>query len=233
MQQRVLAMAVANFGDEPSSEIVHYREARSVPCLGDFIEVVPSSVKGTTIAITDVCGRDTQAQGHARYLRRTFRSLAADHSPAKILEVMNDEFCGRVGNYGDDRFATVFVATLAGRSLTYASAGHDFALLINANGRHRHLAPTGMLIGIRGAECYAERMLDVASGDWLIVVTDGITDVRDERGAIFGTSGVVRSAISAIRLGVDDPATRILEAAQTHACEGLLDDASVFCACFS
>jgi phosphoserine phosphatase RsbU/P len=226
-------MAVANFRDEPSPRLMHYREARSVPCLGDLIEVVPSTVEGTNFAIADVCGRDTQAQGHARYLRRSFRSLADNHSPAKVLELMNNGFCDRVAGFGDDRFAAVFAATLAGRSLTYASAGHDFALLINANGRHRHLAPTGMLIGVRGAQRYVERMLDVAFGDWLVVVTDGITDARDARGAYFGTSGVVRSAISAIRLAVDDPAMRILEQAQTHACGGLVDDASVFCACLS
>jgi sigma-B regulation protein RsbU (phosphoserine phosphatase) len=222
-------MAVANPCDEPSPPKVRYRTASSVPCNGDLIDVFPSTGERTNIVIADVCGRDTQAQGHALYLRRAFRSFADAHSPARVLELMNIAYCDRVADYDDDRFATVFVATLKGRSLTYASAGHDFALLLNANGQHRHLTPTGMVIGVNGAGCYVERMLRVAPGDWLIVVTDGITDTRGTQGDFFGTRGVVRSAISAIRLGIDDPAARILEDAQTHGREAVVDDASVLC----
>jgi phosphoserine phosphatase RsbU/P len=226
-------MSAANLGDEPLPQIVRYYEARSVPCNGDLIDVFPSTDERTNVAIADVCGRDTQAQGHARYLRRAFRSLADDHSPAKVLELMNVAYCGRVANYKDDRFATVFLGALKGRHLTYASAGHDFALLLNVNGRHRHLTPTGMVIGVNGAQCYGEKMLPVVQGDWLILVTDGITDTRNTQGTLFGTSGVVRSAISAIRYSVDDPAARILEAARIHAHDGLTDDASVLCVRFS
>jgi sigma-B regulation protein RsbU (phosphoserine phosphatase) len=222
-------MDVANLEDDKSPGIMHYRKAHSVPCRGDFIEVVPSAGERTYIAIADICGRGTQAQGHARYLRDVFRSLADGYSPAELLELMNIAFCCRVGDHWDDNFATVFVAALKGRSLAYASAGHEFAMLMDSNGKHRHLAPTGMLIGIEGNGRYVEQMLDVAPGDWLVVVTDGITDARDTRGTFFGTSGVVRSATLAIRQAVDNPAARILEAARTHGCDGLVDDASVLC----
>jgi serine phosphatase RsbU (regulator of sigma subunit) len=226
-------MAAADIEDDSSPRTTHCCEARSVPCFGDLIDVFRSPGERTNFAIADVCGRDAQAQGHARYLRHAFRTAADEHSPAKVLELMNGAFCRRAADYGDDRFATAFVATLTGRRLTYASAGHDFALLIHANGVHRHLAPTGMLIGIDGAQCYVERKLAVATGDWLIVVTDGITDARDTRGAYFGTSGVVRCAISAIRHAIDDPAVQILETARTHGRDGLVDDASVLCVRFS
>jgi serine phosphatase RsbU (regulator of sigma subunit) len=62
------------------------------------------------------------------------------------LEHVNRVFWLRIAGLGEDRFASLFVATVTGRRLTYASAGHDFALLMKASGEHRHLDPTGVLI---------------------------------------------------------------------------------------
>jgi serine phosphatase RsbU (regulator of sigma subunit) len=107
------------------------------------------------------------------------------------------------------------------------------ALLISANGENRHLPPTGPILGLNAAEVYRERTIDVAPGDWLILATDGITDARDAQGAFFGTSGVVRSALSAIEAGVDDPAAGILGAAWVHGRGRFVDDASVLCVGFS
>jgi serine phosphatase RsbU (regulator of sigma subunit) len=212
---------------------MRYREARSVPCVGDLIDVFPCAGGRANIVIADVCGRDAQARGHALYLRRVIRTLANENSPADLLERVNLAFSGRVTDFGDDRFASLFVATVQGRRLTYASAGHDFALLIRADGRHRHLPPTGVIIGIDAAERYQERVLDVAPDDWLILVTDGITDARDAEGAFFGANGVVRNAMSAMGPALDDPAAGILEAARSHGSEGFVDDASVLCVRFS
>jgi sigma-B regulation protein RsbU (phosphoserine phosphatase) len=212
---------------------MRYHQARSVPCLGDVMDVFQCSSGRTQIAIGDVCGRDSQAQGHARYIRHGLRTLANQHSPRALLESMNVAFCRRVADCGDDRFASIFVAMLKGRRLTYASAGHEFALLMHATGRHRHLATTGAVIGVDAGQCYVENTLVIAGGDRLILVTDGITEARNARGAFFGTSGVVRAAVSAIRLAAEDPATRILEAARTHGRDGLTDDASVLCVRFS
>jgi len=86
-----------------------------------------------------------------------------------------------------------------------------------------------VIVGVNGAEQYGERTVGVASTDWLVLVTDGITDIRDARGAFFGTGGVARSALAAVRAGMDDPAAQILGAARKHGCDRFVDDASVLC----
>lgn len=226
-------MAVAYLQDQPSPRIICYREARSVPCTGDLTDVFPSGEASATMVIADVCGKDEQAHGHARYLRNAVRALADHYSPAGVLDRVNQAFSRRIADFGDDRFASVFIATLTGRRLAYASAGHDFALLISADGRHRHLPPTGVIVGVNGSENYGERTLSVASTDWLVLVTDGITDARDAKGTFFGTGGVARNALSAVGAGKDDPATHILEAARTHGSGRFVDDASVLCVRFA
>jgi serine phosphatase RsbU (regulator of sigma subunit) len=225
-------MAVAYLQHQPSPRILRYREAHSVPCTGDLTDVFPSGDASATIVIADVCGKDEQAHAHARYLRNAVRTLADDYSPAAVLDGVNLAFSRRIADFGDDRFASLFVATLTGRRLAYASAGHDFALLISSDGSHRHLAPTGVIVGVRGSENYGERTLGVASMDWLVLVTDGITDARDAQRTFFGTGGVVRSALCAVGTGADDPAEHILEAARKHGGGRFIDDASVLCVRF-
>jgi serine phosphatase RsbU (regulator of sigma subunit) len=226
-------MAVAYLQDQPSPRIMSYRQAHSVPCTGDLTDVFPCGDESAVIVIADVCGKDEQAHGHARYLRHAVRALADEYSPAGVLDRVNDAFSRRIADFGDDRFASMFVATLTRRRLAYASAGHDFALLIGTDGQHRHLPPTGVIVGVNGAEHYRERTLSVASPSWLVLVTDGITDARNAKRSFFGTGGVVRSALSAVRTGMDDPAAQILEAARKHGGGRFIDDASVLCVRFS
>jgi serine phosphatase RsbU (regulator of sigma subunit) len=226
-------MAVAYLQQQPSPRIMSYREAQSVPCTGDLIDVFPSGDASATIVIADVCGKDDRAHGHARYLRNAVRALVDEYSPAGVLDRVNLAFSRRIADFGDDRFASIFIATVTGRRLTYASAGHDFALMIGAGGRHKHLPPTGVIVGVRASEQYAERTLSVAAPDWLVLVTDGITDARDAKGTFFGSGGVARNALRAVASGKDDPAAHVLAAAQTHGGGRFIDDASVLCVRFA
>lgn len=211
-----------------------YREARSVPGTGDLIDVFSSAGKQANVVFADTCGGDARAQADGRYLRHVVRMLADKRSPGSLVECVNAAFHHHlIGGDGEDRFARLFVATLQQRRLTYASAGLEFAWLLSANGQYRRLPPTGVILGINDAHRYKEGTLAVAPEDWLILVTGGVTDARDARGRAFGTSRVVRNAISAIVAGFDDPAAWILEASRTHGRVRYVDNASVLCVRFS
>jgi sigma-B regulation protein RsbU (phosphoserine phosphatase) len=226
-------MAVTYLQDQPSPRVMCYREAQSMPCIGDLTDVFPCGGEGAALVIADVCGNDERAEAHARYLRHAVRALVEDYSPAGVLGRANRVFSRRIADFADDRFASLFVATVRGRRMTYASAGHDFALLIGADGRHQHLPSTGVIVGVSECEHYGEVSLRVAPSDWLVLATDGVTDARDRKGNFFGTSGVARNVHRAIKDGVDDPAAHVLEAARKHAGGRFIDDASVLCVRFS
>ena len=228
-----MSMTMAQLRDQSLPNILRYREACTVPSAGDLMDVFPGGGNDAVIVIADVCGRDEQAFEHALYLRSAVRALSGDPAPARLIEIVNRKFVRRVTNGGDDRFATLFVARLSRRRLTYASAGHDCALLVRADGQHSHLPPTGTIVGIDEGERYTEKSIYVAPGDCLVLVTDGVTDARDSKGTFFGTTGVLRSALTAISAGMDDPAAQILKAAQTYGGQRFADDASVICVHFS
>jgi serine phosphatase RsbU (regulator of sigma subunit) len=227
------SLAVTYLQQQPSPQILRHREARSAPCGADFFDVFAGPDDRTNITIGDVGGRDAQAAGYADYLRGVVRMFANGRSPGRLLECVNVAFHGHVTRDGDSRFASLFVATLQGRCLCYASAGHDFAVLLTPEGRHWSLAPTGVVLGVDAVEFYEDRMIDVDPGDWLILATDGIADARNRRGRFFGTGRILETAFSAIESGRDDPAEQILEAAREHGRGSFADDASVLCVRFS
>ncbi len=200
-----------------------------MPCEGDLVEVFPTVGNAAAIALADVCGRDARARGHAGFLRHAIRALADQCTPGRLLKTLNTAFYNYATRWDDDRFASMFLATLQGTHLTYASAGHDLALLVGGDGRHRHLPSTGMVLGIRDGECYQERIVRLMPGDWLVLVSDGVTDTRDPFGTFFGTSGVVRSVLRATSDADTDLAACILEAARSHGAGSFMDDASVLC----
>lgn len=212
---------------------MHSCEARSRPDTGALIDVFPSTGKRANIVMANVCGLGTEVVGHARYLRHIVRTLADLHAPSSLLECLNLALNRRVADYGNDCFASVFLAALQGGCLTYASGGHDLALLMHANGRHRRLPLSGKALGASATQRFKQRSIAVAPGDWLLLTSDGITRTRDARGAVFGADGIVRSAVSAIKAGADDPAACILAAARAHGCGASIDDASVLCLSFS
>jgi serine phosphatase RsbU (regulator of sigma subunit) len=115
--------------------------------------------------------------------------------------------------------------------LTYASAGHEPALLFATPTRHDHLHPTGPILGLGGLKrCgFTERTFRWSDRSVLVAVTDGITEARryeSGRPKFFGSFAVARAFINAHRAQVD-PARAIGEAAREHANGHARDDATV------
>jgi serine phosphatase RsbU (regulator of sigma subunit) len=228
-----MVTALANVHYRREAKIVYSREVRSRNDGGVLSDVFPSAGKRVNIVLVNVHGLASEVDGHARYLRHVVRTLADSQAPGSLLESLNLAFNRRAADDGNDCVAGLFFAALQGGSLMYASGGHELALLVDADGRHRHLPPTGKALGTKAIQRYKQNSLAVAPGDWLFVATDAIVRAQDARGAIFGEGGFVQSACSAIAAGADDPAEYILAAARTYASDGCFEDASVLCVRFS
>lgn len=182
--------------------------------------------------MAEVSGHDPEAHGHTRYLRHAVRTLADLHAPGNLLAWLNVAFQRRLTDFSTDRFASVFLAIFDGWSLTYASGGHGLALLMRASGRHVRLPPGSALLGIKAAKRFKEKSIAIAAGDWLVLATDAITTAQNTQGVPFGASGVARTMLSAIRAGVDDPASAILDGARAHGSVESINDAGVLCVRF-
>jgi phosphoserine phosphatase RsbU/P len=199
---------------------------------GDFVECIALDAHRCAVIVGDIAGRGIDASGAADRLRIYAKSLVVcGHEPEFTLGAC-DEFFARRLSSARNPFATLFVAMVdrASRTILYASAGHETAILLGSGDKHRHLSQTGPILGINsGATAsFVQQRLSLQPGGLFVAVTDGITDARsaERYDSFFGSIGVVRAAARARASGAD-PADAVRRAAVAHAGGGLNDDASV------
>jgi serine phosphatase RsbU (regulator of sigma subunit) len=204
---------------------------------GDFatcFDIVPHR---RAFVVGDIAGHRAQV-GEAKALCAVVSRLVVRGTPlAKILRLSSSAFAETFTTDASP-FASLFVAVadLRERTIEYASAGHEPALLFSGDEAcaHEHLPPTGPLLGVEPRSTYRRRVLPLVASSLLVVVTDGITEARRRTGdelSFFGSAGVARALCAAVRAG-GDPARAIHGAAVMHACGELSDDASVVVSAF-
>jgi PAS domain S-box-containing protein len=167
---------------------------------GDYFDYIPMIDGSWAIVIGDVAGHRFASALLMASTRAYIRSLAKMHtSVAEILGLANTILLGDVE---EDHFVTLFLGRLnpTTRSLVYASAGHETCYLLDRTGAIKvRLGSTGFPLAVAAeAEYFAGGPHTFEPGDILLLVTDGVHDVRSPAGVQFGT-------------------TRMLEVVQQHA----------------
>jgi serine phosphatase RsbU (regulator of sigma subunit) len=213
---------------------IDIRPAAETAECGDFAEHVVLDSFRSAIFVGDVAGHGPAAGAAVRGLRACARSsLLNTTSLADALKAIDGFFARNQLNEAVP-FATLFVATQDCRDsglLRYASAGHEPGLIFDDAGRHRHLGPTGPPLGLQPllSTPIGERSVTFGENDFLVIVTDGITEARHyDCGTLklFGSTGIVR-AVRDARLSARGIARTIHRAALDHARGEHLDDACV------
>jgi serine phosphatase RsbU (regulator of sigma subunit) len=170
---------------------------------GDLFEVVRCKDGTTSVLIADLSSKGAAADLHAASLRSAFKRFVGEQrQPARILSFLNrltltfDAASPWTGVLSVSALVATFDQN--GRSMTYASAGHDHAMVIGDTA-HRHLSSTGPLMGLFDAPLFAEHNEPLETNDLLVLVTDGVTECRDAngKGMVFGTQGIVQAVASA------------------------------------
>jgi hypothetical protein len=204
------------------------------PNSGDFIDFISLDDQTCAIVVGDVAGSGVHPSVAARSLGTFVRStLLLGNRGSRALQ-MSDRFFSRYLRETEIAFASLFIAMLDARHgvMTYASAGHETALLYPSPRQHTHLSPTGPLIGLGLEEgaCgeFTDDAVSIRGENVLVIATDGITDARStiDPTAFFGSLGIVR-AIASARASFGDPARAIYSAALLKGEGNLRDDASV------
>ncbi len=142
--------------------------------------------------IADVSGKGVAAALYMAVAKTLFRAtIQGDVGPAGVLARMNRELCR-----DNDQF--VFVTAMVGRlSLTsgevvLGDAGHNPALVTGAaGGAVTPHVPKCMALGVVAETPYTDGRFTLASGDALVLHTDGVTDARNRAGDLFGFDRLV------------------------------------------
>jgi len=182
IQQGLLPQVIPQ---QPGYEIAGaWQPAQSVG--GDYYDVLAFDDGAVGLCIADVAGKGLPAALLMSNLQAAVRGLAAPAlAPGALCQRLNALVCHNTTN---DRFITFFYAELDGpaRTLRYSNAGHNPPIVLHRDGSHDRLREGGGVLGIFPQQSFSTGSAPLASGDRVILFTDGVTEAHDADGEEFG-----------------------------------------------
>lgn len=174
---------------------------------GDFYDLFALGGPRTALIVGDFCGHGISAAGLAARSRFTISTMFAQvEDPASTLLRSS---AALMKSIPADRFATAAAVLIDGRAraLTVSLAGHPSPILVKTGGESLQVGVAAPPLAIEDDPAYENQDFEFAPGDTLIAYTDGLSDARDERGALFGHTRVMDFARQLAAL----PAQRIAD----------------------
>lgn len=172
----------------------------SIPCDetgGDFFDYIrlAQSDLGLGIVVGDVSGHGIPSALLMTTVRAMIRTRCdLPGSPCEMLADINRQLCRDVGDSGN--FVTLFFLGFAGatRAITWVRAGQDPALLYTPETDSFHeLMEGGPTLGVMAEAVYTNGYGHLASGQVILIGTDGIWESRSPTGEPFGKHRVRRA----------------------------------------
>jgi phosphoserine phosphatase RsbU/P len=169
-------------------------EAINIPSLiigGDLFDMFHQRKKSLGVAIGDVSGKGAPGAILMAVVYAGFKSLLRE-----VFQV--SEVVARLNNLLEQAttagyFATFWFGILdAGKNtLTYCNAGHNPPILLRKNKKVELLEKGGMLLGFLPYQSYVQDKIDFNSGDYLVLYTDGISEMKNTAGQEFGEKRLI------------------------------------------
>jgi PAS domain S-box-containing protein len=205
IQQRLFPKAAPNLPPFEIGGASYPAEATG----GDYFDYLSMLNQRLGIVLGDVTGHGVGPALLMAETRAYLRVLAGRREDVgEILTRANGVLAEDVGT---ERFVTLFLARLdpQARSLTYASAGHSPAHVLDVSGKVKAvLARTGIPLGMRPDTQYGSSAeMKLETGDIVVVLTDGIEESVSREGELFGAE----RALEVVRQHREKPAQQIVE----------------------
>jgi phosphoserine phosphatase RsbU/P len=153
---------------------------------GDYFDVLPFDGETCGLCIADVAGKGLPAALLMSNLQAAVRGLASPSlAPEELCARLNTLLCR---NMASDRFVTLFYAQLNGRErrLRYVSAGHNSPFILHGDGSHERLREGGVVLGVFPNQAFKSEVIQLRSGDRLVLFTDGVTEACNGEDEEFG-----------------------------------------------
>ena len=186
IQMGILTKIFPPFPDRPEFDL----HAMIVPAKevgGDFYDFVLFDDQELYVIIGDVSGKGVPASLFMAVTLTLFRaSVSRGMPPGALLTKLNRDLC--VGNTSS-LFVTVFCARVDVRTgtLAYSNGGHNPPYLVTASGSASTLPMLGgPVLGILEQDSFGEGTRQLASGDTLVLFTDGITEASTASDELYG-----------------------------------------------
>ncbi|MFJ1747226.1 SpoIIE family protein phosphatase [Streptomyces sp. NPDC088116] len=208
---------------------------------GDFYDLFPMGGSRWCFLLGDVCGSDPEAMSVTGLARHLVRLLAREgHGVESVLGRLNlalAEESAEAVALGGEQDRPRFLSLLYGElepdpdagcvHCTLASAGHPLPLRLSANGAVAPAAGPQMLLGIDEETEFHADTIDLAPGETLLCVTDGVTERRNGDRQLDDDDGLAEILRGCVGLGAKAVAERVRRAAHDFSAESVDDDLAV------
>jgi sigma-B regulation protein RsbU (phosphoserine phosphatase) len=163
---------------------------------GDCFDTIRFGDARLAISIADVVGKGIPAALLMSNLQAAVRAFASEVvEPRELCQQVNRILCG---NIAEGRFISFFYAVLDAGSgtLTYTNAGHYLPMLVRADGTTERLGVGGPVLGVIADADYEQAQALLATGDRLVLFTDGLTEARSPSDEEFGEQRLLDAALA-------------------------------------
>jgi sigma-B regulation protein RsbU (phosphoserine phosphatase) len=153
---------------------------------GDYFDYLPQPDGRFGVAIADVSGKGVPAA----LIMATFRAALRAQ---RVKDMPLDAIAGRLNrilldSMDTSRFVTAFYGLLDPRTgaMGFANCGHNPPLLLRAAGERNLLTSGGPALGMWHEAAFEPGAASVLPGDILVLYTDGVIEVMNAAGEMFG-----------------------------------------------
>jgi serine phosphatase RsbU (regulator of sigma subunit) len=224
-RQLQLSMLPKSVPRLPNLEIaVYMKPATEVG--GDYYDFHVGADGTLTVAIGDATGHGLKAGTVVTATKSLFNAFAAEHSiplflrqASAALKSMNMR----------SLYMALALVKLRGEKLSIGGAGMPPAFLFReATGQVEEVALKGAPLGSFPSYVYREREFDLAPGDCLMMMSDGLPEMFNERGEMFDESRARRAFAEMAHEGAGAVVAHLVSAGAEWAGSRPLDDDMTF-----
>jgi hypothetical protein len=152
---------------------------------GDLVDFLRLNDNRYGVAIGDVAGKGLGAALFMVKIQSTLRALAPDYESPDALAAKINAILIRDGM--PSKFASLFFAAIntPGNTVRFVNAGH-MPPLVNTLDGVTELPKGNAALGLSGETRFTTEEVTLATGQSLVIYSDGLTEAQNEAGEFFG-----------------------------------------------
>ncbi len=186
----------------------------NLPCRtvgGDYFDFIPYQDGRLAVVVGDVSGKGLPAALLMSSLQAKVQMLRESNpSPDKAVGTLNRSLTERCPL---GKFITFFYALLdpTTGALEYSNAGHNYPLILRADGNVETLTGNGLVMGLFSAVQYEVKKTALEAGDMLVLYSDGVTEAADSADMEFGENGLAEFLTARKSVRCEDIVNQLVE----------------------
>ena len=153
---------------------------------GDFYDYIPIDDRRFGVVIADACGKGLPAAMLSSQIQAMLKSeLNNGNGIHTTLQNMNRQLVDAISK---DKFATLFfgVFNSSVNEFEYATAGHNYPILMTKDGDFQCLQTGGPALGLHSGSTFRTDKVRLNPGDFIFFYTDGVTETMDAQRQEYG-----------------------------------------------